>query len=137
PVLSIWGCISNWYGSCTAQDQANLQRVARSAERTIRTSLPTMHDIYHKRVELRTRNIMRDDSHPNANLFTLLPSGRRLRSLNSRTERHRRSFYPQAVRHLISNFLIQHSFLFFIYLFYFILFYFILFLHSVERRPFY
>ena len=76
------GCISVWYGSCTAQDQANLQRVVRSAERTIRTSLPTMHDIYHKRMELRARNIMRDDSHPNASLFTLLPSGRCLCSLN-------------------------------------------------------
>ena len=98
------GCISVWYGNCTAQDQANLQRVVRSAERSIRASLPTMHDIYHKRVESRARNIMRDDTHPNASLFTLLPSGRRLRSLNSRTERLRRSFYPQAVRHLISNF---------------------------------
>ena len=109
------GCISVWYISCTAQDQAYLQRVVCSAERTIRESLPTMNDIYHKREESRTRNIMRDESHPNANFFTLLPSGRRLRTLNSRTERLRRSFYPQAVRHLISNFLIQHSFLIFIY----------------------
>ena len=58
---------------------------------------------------------------PNASLLTLLPSGRRLRSLNSMTERVRRSFYPQAVR---------HSFLIFIYLFYLIF-------CSVEHRPFY
>ena len=75
-----------------------------SAERTIRASLPNVKDIYHKRVESRAKNIRRDDTHPNASLFTLLPLGRRLRSLNSRTERLKRSFYPQAVRHLNSNF---------------------------------
>ena len=51
------GCISVWYRSCTAQDQANLQRLVRSTERTIRASLPNVNDIYHKRVESRARNI--------------------------------------------------------------------------------
>ena len=96
------GCISVWYGSCTAQDQANLQRVVRTAKRTIRASPPTMQDTYHKRLGSRARNIMRDASHPNASLFTLLPSGRRLRSLNARTERLMRSLYLQAVRLLNS-----------------------------------
>jgi hypothetical protein len=38
---SLTGCISAWYGSCTAQDRAVLQRVV---ERTIRSSLPNLED---------------------------------------------------------------------------------------------
>ncbi len=36
-------------------------------------------------------------------LFTLLPSGKRFRSLMAKTERLRRSFFPQAIRLLNSN----------------------------------
>ncbi|XP_041929060.1 protein quaking-A [Alosa sapidissima] len=43
------GCISAWYGNCTVRDQDALQRVVRTAERTIRASLPTLKDTYSKR----------------------------------------------------------------------------------------
>ncbi len=44
-----------------------------------------------------------DSNHPGNCLFTLLPSGNRFRSLMAKTERLRRSFFPQAIRLLNSN----------------------------------
>ncbi|KAI4878460.1 hypothetical protein NFI96_024236 [Prochilodus magdalenae] len=41
-----------------------------------------------------------DCSHPAHGLFTLLPSGRRYRSIQARTNRLMNSFYPQAIRFL-------------------------------------
>ncbi|KAK0138343.1 hypothetical protein N1851_025337 [Merluccius polli] len=90
------GCTSAWYGSCTARDWAALQRVVRSAERTIKASLTTLEETYSKRVRARARKVRLDASHPNAGLFTLLQSGRRLRCIKARTERLRKSFFSQA-----------------------------------------
>ncbi len=42
--------------------------------------------------------IIKDSSHPSHRLLSLLPSGRRFRSIRSRTSRLRDSFFPQAIR---------------------------------------
>ncbi len=42
--------------------------------------------------------LIKDSSHPSHSLLSLLPSGRRLRSIRSRTSRLRDSFFPQAIR---------------------------------------
>ncbi len=68
-------CISVWYGNFSSQDCKALQRV----------------------------EIIKDSNHPGNRLFILLPSGKRFRSLMSKTERLRRSFFPQAIRLLNSN----------------------------------
>ncbi len=44
-----------------------------------------------------------DSNHPGNHLFRLLPSGRRYRSLMAKTERLRKSFFPQAIRLLNTN----------------------------------
>ncbi len=44
-----------------------------------------------------------DSNHPGNHLFRLLPSGKRFRSLMAKTERLRRSFFPQAIRLLNTN----------------------------------
>ncbi len=41
-------------------------------------------------------------NHPGNHLFILLPSGKRFRSMMAKTERLRRSFFPQAIRLLNS-----------------------------------
>ncbi len=46
----------------------------------------------------KARRIINDSSHPSHRLFSLLPSGRRLRSIRSRTSQLRDSFFPQAIR---------------------------------------
>ncbi|KAI5100390.1 ankyrin repeat domain-containing protein 27 isoform X2, partial [Silurus meridionalis] len=59
------GRITSWFGNSTMQDRRALQRVVRSAERTIHTELPNLQDIYSMRCQTRARKIMKDLSHPN------------------------------------------------------------------------
>jgi len=55
-------------------------------------------DIYLKRCKSRAAKILKDSNHPGNHLFCLLPSGNRFRSMMAKTERLRRSFFPQAIR---------------------------------------
>ncbi|KAK1784329.1 hypothetical protein P4O66_003518 [Electrophorus voltai] len=94
------GNITVWFGNSTKQDRQALQRVVRSAERITHTELPDLQTIYYKRCQTKARKIVKDPTHPNNRLFSLLRSGRRFRSLKTKTERLKRSFFPQAIRAL-------------------------------------
>ena len=89
--------ITVWFGSATKLDRNRLQRTVRSAERIIGADLPTIQDLYNIRARKRAGKIIADPSHPGHNLFQLLPSGRRYRSLHTKTTWHRNSFFPLAV----------------------------------------
>ncbi len=67
------------------------------------SALPSLQDIYLKRCKSRAAKILKDSTHPGNHLFCLLPSGKRFRSVMAKTERLRRSFFPQAIRLLNSN----------------------------------
>ncbi len=95
-------CISVWYNNATNQDCKALQRVVRLAERISGSTLPSLQGIYLKRCRSRAAKIIKDSNHPGNHLFILLPSGRRYRSMLAKTERLRRSFFPQAIRLLNS-----------------------------------
>ncbi len=95
-------CISVWYGNGSNQDCKALQRVS-SAKRISGSALPSLQDIYLKRCKSRTAKILKDSTHPGNHLFCLLPSGKRFRSMMAKTERLRRSFFPQAIRLRNSN----------------------------------
>ncbi|KAK3541538.1 hypothetical protein QTP86_029174, partial [Hemibagrus guttatus] len=97
------GNITTWFGNSTMQDRRAFQRVVRSAERIIHTKLPDLHSIYSKRCWTKARKIVKDLSHPNNGLFSLLRSGKRFHSLKANTERLRRSFFPQAIWTLNQN----------------------------------
>ncbi|KAI2668905.1 hypothetical protein H4Q32_027217 [Labeo rohita] len=74
--------------------------VNETAERIIGVHLPNLQDLYISRVKKRAGNIIQDHSHPGHNLFALLPSGRRYRSLSTKTSRHKNSFFPNAISSL-------------------------------------
>ena len=95
--------ITVWFGAATRQDRFRLQRTVRTAERIIGVPLPSIQDLYCSRTQRRAENIVRDSTHPAHGLFELLPSGKRLRALRTRTSRHRSSFYPSAVSILNNN----------------------------------
>ncbi len=82
---------------------AKLCRVVRLAERISGSALPSLQDIYPKRCISRAAKIIKDSSYPGNLLFFLLPSGKRFRNMMAKTERLRRSFFPQAIRLLNSN----------------------------------
>ncbi len=95
-------CISVWYSNATNQDCKALQRVVCLAERISGSALPSLQDIYLKRCKSRAAKIIKDSNHPGNRLFITLPSGKRFRSMMTKTERLRRSFFPQAIRLLNS-----------------------------------
>uniref|UniRef100_A0A8C5BDP5 Alkylated DNA repair protein AlkB homologue 8 N-terminal domain-containing protein n=1 Tax=Gadus morhua TaxID=8049 RepID=A0A8C5BDP5_GADMO len=92
------GCITAWYGSCSAADRKALQRVVKTAERITGSHLPSVQGIYNSRCLRKAKKILKDNSHPGYGLFSLLPSGRRYRSIRTRTTRLTNSFFPLAVR---------------------------------------
>ncbi|KAF7651133.1 hypothetical protein LDENG_00115770 [Lucifuga dentata] len=51
------GSSTAWYWNWTGQDHKVLQQVVRSAERTIRSTLPALQDIYSRRCMTRTLSI--------------------------------------------------------------------------------
>ncbi|KAK3508914.1 hypothetical protein QTP70_013725 [Hemibagrus guttatus] len=64
-----------WFGNSTMQDRRALQRVVRSAESIIHTKLPDLHSkqaVYSKRCWTKARKIVKDLSHTNNGLFSLL-----------------------------------------------------------------
>ncbi len=72
--------------------------VVRTARHIVGGELPSLQDIYTRRCTRKARRIIKDSSHPSHRLLSLLPSGRRFRSIRSRTSRLRDSFFPQAIR---------------------------------------
>ncbi len=92
------GCITAWFGNSTAGNRRALQRVVRTAHHIVGGELPSLQDIYTRRCTRKAWRIIKDSSHPSHRLLSLLPSGRRLRSIRSRTRCLRDSFFPQAIR---------------------------------------
>ncbi len=83
--------ITVWFGSATKTDIRRLQRTVRTAERIIGAPLPSLQELYTSRVRKRAKKVTLDLSHPAHSLFELLPSGRRYRSLSTKTARHKNS----------------------------------------------
>ncbi len=92
------GCITAWFGNSTAGIRKALQRVVQTVRHIVGGELPSLQDIYTRRCMRKARRIIKDSSHPSHRLLSLLPSGRRLRSIRSCTSRLRDSFFPQAIR---------------------------------------
>ena len=96
-------CIFIWAAGCKVSDWKALQRVVRTAEKIIWTSLSPVQDIAQKRCVTRALRISTDPSHPQNGLFSLLASGRGYCSIRCRTTRFCNSFIPQAIRLLNSR----------------------------------
>ncbi|KAK1792044.1 hypothetical protein P4O66_001826 [Electrophorus voltai] len=94
------GNITVWFGNSTKQDRQALQRVVRSAERITHTELPVLQTIYYKQCQTKARRIVKDPTHPNNRLFSLLRSGKCFHSLMTKAEKLKRSFFPQAIQAL-------------------------------------
>ncbi len=91
-------CVLHHNASC----RKSLHRIVRAAEKIVGVSLPSLQDIYSTRLTRKALCIAGDPTHRTHSFFSLLPSGRRLRSLQARTNRLKDSFIHQAVRKLNS-----------------------------------
>lgn len=90
-------CITVWYGNRSSQDCKAPQRFVHLAKCISGTALPRLQDIYLKCCKDRAAKIIKDSNHPSNCLLIRLPSDKRFGSLMAKTERHRKSFFPQAV----------------------------------------
>uniref|UniRef100_A0A8C7KC88 Transposase Tc1-like domain-containing protein n=1 Tax=Oncorhynchus kisutch TaxID=8019 RepID=A0A8C7KC88_ONCKI len=99
------GCITAWYGNCTALNRKALQRVVRSAQRITGGKLPALQDTYTTRCYRKAIKIIKDINHPSHCLFTPLSSRRRgqYRCIKAGTKRLKNSFYLKAIRLLNSH----------------------------------
>ena len=99
------GCITAWYGNCSAHNRNALQRVVRSAQRITRDKLPALQDTYCTRCHRNTKKIIKHNNHLSRCLFTPLRSRRRgqYRCIKAGTERLKNSFYLKAIRLLNSH----------------------------------
>ncbi|KAK3571564.1 hypothetical protein QTP86_013194 [Hemibagrus guttatus] len=100
--------ITVWFAAATARDKAKLQRVIHSAEKVIGCSLPSLQELYVSRSRRRAAKMAADPSHPGNELFRSLPSGKRLRSIRTRTSRHKNSFFPTAKKSKLDTDLISY-----------------------------
>jgi hypothetical protein len=98
--IILTGCITAWYGNCSASDHTALQRGVRTAQYIPGAKVPAIQDLYTKRCQRKALKMVKDSSHPSHRLFSLLPHGKRYWSAKSRTKRLLNSFYPQAIRPL-------------------------------------
>ena len=68
------GCITAWYGNCTALNLKALQRVVQSAQRITGGKLPALQDTYSTQCHRKAKKIIMDDNNLSHCLFTPLPS---------------------------------------------------------------
>ena len=53
------GCITTWYGNCSASDRKALQRVVRTAQYITGAKLPAIQNLYHRRFQKKAHKIVR------------------------------------------------------------------------------
>ena len=74
----------------------------KNAEKIVLTKLPSLNEIYLKRLAKKNNLILKHNEHPSNCYFELLPSGKRYRHFKG-NKRFINSTYPQAVRFLNSK----------------------------------
>lgn len=95
--------ITVWFGSLDTLSRKKLQRIINRASKVIGSPLPSLESLHHKRTLRRAHKITSDITHPAHYAFQLLPSGRRYRTISSRTTRFKNSFIPIAITILNSK----------------------------------
>ena len=96
------GCITAWYGNCSASDRKALQRVVRTSQYITGAKVPAIQDLYTRRCQRKALKIVKNSSHSSHRLFSLLLYGKRFRRTKFRTKMLLNSFYPQVIR-LLNN----------------------------------
>ena len=86
-----------WFGSCSMSDKKKIKKVINSARR-IGCTVASLENLYSDSVLKKVNDIILDCNHPLFSSFHLLPSGNRLRSISSRTNRFKMSFVLAAIR---------------------------------------
>ena len=90
--------ITVWFGSASIHNKNMLEGIVKTASKITGSKLPSIDSIYTTRTHRKATTIISDSTHPANHLFESLPSGKRFRSIKTRTTRFSNSFYPKAVQ---------------------------------------
>ncbi len=85
------------FNNCLLQLSYKLRHQKNGSDCLTDYRCPPLQELYTSRVRKRAQKITLDPSHPSHLLFELLSSGRRYRASNTRTARHKNSFFPQTI----------------------------------------
>ena len=87
--------ITVWFGNASIHNM--LERIIKTASKITGSKLPSIESVYTTRTLRKATTIISDCTHLANHLFESLPSGKRFRSIKTRTTRFSNSFYPKAV----------------------------------------
>ena len=90
--------ITVWFGSASIHNKHMLEGIVKTASKITGCKLPSIESIYTTRTLRTATAIISDFSHPTSHLFESLLSGKRFRSIKTRTTRFSKGFYPKAVQ---------------------------------------
>ena len=91
-------CLICWGGSLSVKNRVLLDRVVRSASKTIGTALPTVDELYETYMMKKTMDILKDTSHPLHEFYYVAQSGYRYISERTRTNRYRNTLRPTSIK---------------------------------------
>ncbi|XP_061772975.1 uncharacterized protein LOC133563064 [Nerophis ophidion] len=91
------------FPGATVQDEHGLQCMVRAAEKVIGCKLKPLQDLFSSRTGRRVGRITADSSHPGHKLFSPIPSGRRLQSIQTHLSHPQNRISPSAIRHKNKN----------------------------------
>ena len=91
-------CLICWGGGLSVKNRVLLDRMVRSASKTIGTTLPTVDELYEIYMMKKTRDILKDTSHPLHEFDHVAQCGCQYISERTRTNRYRNTFLPTSVR---------------------------------------
>ena len=87
-------CLICWDGSLSVKNRVVIDHVVRSASKTIGTTFPTVDELYEiYMMKQKTRDILKDTSHPLHEFYYVAQSGCRYISERTRTNRYRNTTY--------------------------------------------
>ena len=86
------------FGSLDRKNQKKLVRIEKQCRKIVGNNIHSLSDLYEARFIQKALTIHKDPSHCLNNVMEILPSGRRFRSINSRTNRFRNTFFPTAIK---------------------------------------
>ena len=90
--------ITVWFGSAGIHNKNVLEWIVKTASKITGSKLPSIESVYTTRTLRKATTIISDCTHPANHFFESLPSGKRFRSIKTRTTRFSDSFYPKAVQ---------------------------------------
>ena len=90
--------ITVWFGSASIHNKHMLEGIVKTASKISGSNVPSIESIYTTRTLRKATTTISDSTHPANHLFESLPSGKRFRSIKTRTTRFSNSFYPKAIQ---------------------------------------